>query len=443
MAKKGLTFACSNCGATTSAWSGKCRSCGEWNTLIEQSSGAALNQTGKILDVSRLQDSLGKAEDRFVSNISEVDEVLGGGIVAGSINLIAGQPGIGKSTLLLQLAEALGKDYEVLYVSGEESLGQLALRAKRLGVKADKLKLAASVSADDIAATLRQKSYNIVIVDSIQTVSTTLVPSASGSVAQITNSTHLITEAAKATGTAVILVGHVTKEGSIAGPKVLEHLVDVVLQLEGDRIGSFKLLRAVKNRYGSVNETGIFEMTDKGLMAVKSPSAALLRERQVSDGSIVHATLEGSKAVLVEIQALVNTSVYGYPKRTSSGFDLNRLNLLLAMLEKRTKLRLSDKDIYVNVVGGLQLKDPSADLAIIMAVASASTGRQLKSDLVVFGEVGLSGEIRHVQEAEKRYREAIKIGFSGVIGPSIAKKMTGYYGQTSVRKVLIDYLEKD
>jgi DNA repair protein RadA/Sms len=379
-----------------------------------------------------------------MTGVNEVDTVLGGGFVAGSVNLIAGQPGIGKSTLLLQLAYELSKKHSVLYVSGEESAHQIGLRAQRLGVESKELQLATSNVADDIAATIAAGSYSLVIVDSIQTVSCSAIASAAGTVSQITNSTQLLTAAAKQTNTALVLVGHVTKEGSIAGPKVLEHVVDVVLQLEGDRYGGFKVLRAVKNRYGSTNEAGIFEMGDTGLQPVDNPSAALLEERQVSDGSVVLATLEGTRPLLVEVQALVNRTSYGYPKRTASGIDLNRINLLVAMLEKRTKLNLADQDIYINIVGGIRLSEPAADLAVCMAIASASKGLQLKQNAVVFGEVGLSGEVRHVPFIEKRLAEATKLGFVGAIGPQLkGKKPAGYFPVRDVRTALNTFLEKD
>jgi DNA repair protein RadA/Sms len=284
-----------------------------------------------------------------------------------------------------------------------------------------------------------------VVVDSNQTVSCNGVSSAAGSVSQITNSTQLLTAAAKSTNTALIIVGHVTKEGSIAGPKVLEHVVDVVLQLEGDRYGGFKLLRAVKNRYGSTNEAGIFEMTDKGLTVVDNPSAALLAERQVSDGSIVLATMEGTRPLLVEVQALVNRTSYGYPKRAASGIDLNRVNLLVAMLERRTKLNLAEQDIYINIVGGIKLTEPAADLAICMAIASASKGMQLKGNAVVFGELGLSGEIRHVPHVDKRVAEAKKLGFDTIIGPvqKGAKANSAYKGMRDIKTALNTFLSKD
>ena len=303
-------------------------------------------------------------------------------------------------------------------MSGEESAGQVAMRAQRLGVNGgDALSFVASTSADDVAATIATGEYQLVVVDSIQTMSLQEVSSASGSASQITNAGNAIIRAAKASGSAVILVGHVTKEGSIAGPKVLEHLVDVVLSFDGDRYGGFKVVRAVKNRYGSTSEVAIFEMQQTGLAPVDNPSAALLAERHTADVSVVFAAMEGSRPLLVEIQALVNATNFGYPKRTASGFDLNRLNLLVAVLERRTKLNLSDKDIYINVVGGMKLQDPAADLAVAMAIASAAAGRTLDEGCVVFGELGLGGEVRQVAHADRRVAEAQKLGFTSAIGP--------------------------
>lgn len=447
MAKRGSTqFVCNNCGAVTSAWSGRCNTCGEWNSLeekIDLASGTAL-KSGRTLDTQSVTSSLARDHKRLQTGNAEVDNVLGGGLVAGSVNLLAGQPGIGKSTLLLQLADSLAQNQKVLYVSGEESAHQIGLRASRLHVQTDALQLATSTSADDIASTITSGKYDVVIVDSVQTIACEAVASGAGSVSQITNATSLLTAAAKQTNTALILVGHVTKEGNIAGPKVLEHLVDVVLQLEGDRYGGFKVLRAIKNRYGSTNEAGIFEMSDKGLTTVDNPSAALLEERQVSDGSIVLATMEGTRPLLVEVQALVNRTSYGYPKRAASGYDLSRLNLLVAMLEKRTKLNLADQDIYINVVGGIKVTEPAADLAVVMAIASAAKGLQLSKNVVVFGELGLSGEVRHVPHIEKRLAEAKKLGFAGAVGPKVkGKQPASYYGMPDVRTTLNTLLSKD
>jgi DNA repair protein RadA/Sms len=451
MAKKSaVQYVCDNCGANSPVWAGRCPQCGEWNTLHETlqlsgSSSVAAASNGSLLKTSIVDASAARDLPRLITGMKDVDEVLGGGVVPGSINLIAGQPGIGKSTLLLQLAYEVAKKVPVLYVSGEESAHQVSLRAERLGTTMGNLQLATSTSADDIATTIAGGAFQFVVVDSIQTVSCAAISSAPGTVSQITNSTQLITLAAKQTNTAVILVGHVTKEGNIAGPKVLEHVVDVVLQLEGDRYGGFKILRAVKNRFGSTNEAGIFEMTEQGMTPVENPSASLLAERQVTDGSVVLATLEGTRPLLVEVQALVNKTSYGYPKRAASGFDLNRLNLLVAMLERRTKLNLAEQDIYVNIVGGMRITEPAADLAVCLAIGSAAKGLQLKSNAVVFGEVGLSGEVRHVPQVEKRIAEAKKLGFEAAIGPQqkSGKKPTLLRSVPDVRTALNSFLEKD
>lgn len=449
MAKAKSQFVCQSCGATSQKWTGKCEQCGEWNTLVEQvvqaagksvvaraaHSGTALRP--QTLDVI----SATSDKNRLKTQFADLNDVLGGGILPGGVVLLAGQPGIGKSTLLLQVASHIASTQQVLYVSGEESAEQVKVRAVRLGADASaQLQFAASTSADDIASTIRSGAYNLVIVDSVQTLSLEDITSAPGTVSQITNSSNVIIRAAKESGSAVVLVGHVTKEGSIAGPKVLEHLVDVVLQFEGDRYGGFKMVRAIKNRYGSTNEVAIFDMVDSGLELVKNPSAALLAERQNSDGSVVLATMEGTRALLVEIQALVNPTNFGYPKRTASGFDLNRLNLLIAVLERRTKLKLSDKDIYINVVGGLKLADPAADLAVCIAIASAAAQRSLDEHLVVFGEIGLGGEIRTVHSVAKRVAEAKKLGFTKALGPKGSEKTSFIQNVRDVRTALIDYL---
>jgi DNA repair protein RadA/Sms len=450
MAKPKQQFICQQCGASYSKWTGKCENCGEWNSLVEQAplpggkSAVAKSATsGRILDTQSLESIT--AEDsliRLPTGFKDLDIVLGGGILPGGVTLLAGQPGIGKSTLLLQVTAFIAKQHEVLYVSGEESAHQVKLRAERLGASSgDKLGFVASTSADDIAATIRSGKYQLVVIDSIQTLSLDEITSAPGTVSQITNSSNVLIRAAKETGAAVVLVGHVTKEGSIAGPKVLEHLVDVVLQFEGDRYGGFKVVRAMKNRYGSTAEAAIFEMVEKGLAIVENPSAALLAERRDEDGSVVLATLEGTRPLLVEIQALVNPTSFGYPKRTASGFDLNRLNLLIAVLERRTKLKLSDKDVYINVVGGMKLSDPAADLAVCMAVASAAAQHKLEQGTVVFGEVGLGGEVRSVVGADKRVAEAKKLGFKQALAP-VATKNNFIVGVSDMRSALIDHLQK-
>lgn len=432
-------------------WTGKCDNCGEWNSLVEQAAPVATGKSavaksansGRVLTPQTMRSiAVEDAVKRMATGYDDLDAVLGGGVLPGGVLLMAGQPGIGKSTLLLQIASEIGKSTPVLYASGEESASQVKLRAERLGANTrEQLHFVASTSADDIAATIRSGAYKLVIIDSIQTLSLDEITSAPGTVSQITNSSNVIIRAAKEAGAAVVLVGHVTKEGSIAGPKVLEHLVDVVLQFEGDRYGGFKVVRAVKNRYGSTNEAAIFEMYEQGLRVVENPSAALLAERQNADGSVVMATLEGTRPLLVEIQALVNPTSFGYPKRTASGFDLNRLNLLIAVLERRTKLNLSDKDIYINVVGGLKLSDPAADLAICMAIASAAAGKRLDDGLVVFGEVGLGGEIRSVHSLDRRVSEAKKLGFTRAIAPKTGQKNSFTKGVGDMRQALIDYLQ--
>lgn len=451
MAKTISRFVCTNCGALYSSWAGKCQQCGEWNTLQEeavQPTYSGSTESGHKLTPQSITKSLSTNEKRMKTSMDDIDEVLGGGIVPGSVILIAGQPGIGKSTLLLQVASLIAQEKRVLYVSGEESDHQVGMRARRLGVhNVEGMQLATSNSADDIAATIITKQYDLVIVDSIQTISVQSVSSAAGSVSQITNSTNMLLSVSKQTNTALLLVGHVTKEGMIAGPKLLEHVVDVVLQLEGDAYGGFKVLRATKNRFGPTSDAAILEMVDEGLQSVKNPSASLLAERQVSDGSVVLATLEGTRPLLVEVQALVNKTSYGYPKRAASGIDLNRINVLVAMLERRTKLKLADQDIYINIVGGIKLSDPAADLAICLAIGSAAKGLQLKQNAVVFGEVGLSGEVRHVPFIEKRIAEAKKLGFDCAIGPRLSIKGKNkndpfLNAVKDVRSALNEFLEK-
>ncbi len=448
MAKAKTQFICQKCGAQYGKWTGKCENCGEWNSLTEQAVDAGKSVVaraglgGTVLQAQSFRDiEVEAATARLKTGIHDLDTVLGGGILSGGVVLLAGQPGIGKSTLLLQVTNYIAKATPTLYVSGEESTAQVKLRAERLGADiGEQLSFAASTSADDIAATIRSGAYKLVIIDSIQTLSLAEITSAPGTVSQITNSSNVIIRAAKEAGAAVILVGHVTKEGSIAGPKVLEHLVDVVLQFEGDRYGGFKVVRAIKNRYGSTAEAAIFEMNEMGLQVVENPSAALLAERQNADGSVVLATLEGTRPLLVEIQALVNPTSFGYPKRTASGFDLNRLNLLIAVLERRTKLNLSDKDIYINVVGGLKLQDQAADLAVCMAIASAAAGRKVDEYTVVFGEVGLGGETRSVIGVDKRIAEAKKLGFTKAIAPKSVSKNSFISGVGDIRQALIDYV---
>lgn len=451
MAKSHIQFACQQCGAIYKNWTGRCTACGAWSSLIQQfdeasrdeksavSRGQASGRTLEYVSINNLEAS--DDRERLKTGFPDLDTVLGGGILLGSVSVLAGQPGIGKSTLLMQICAEVANSHSVLYVSGEESAGQIKLRAIRLGAESENLKFASSTSANDIAKTIEGGEFDLVIVDSIQTLTLAEIASAPGGVSQVTNCGNLIIRAAKVSGTAVIIVGHVTKEGTMAGPKVLEHLVDVVLTFEGDRYGGFKIVRAVKNRFGSTSEAAIFEMNHSGLSEVENPSAALLSERQNTDGSIILATLEGTRPILVEIQALVTPTNFGYPKRTASGFDINRLNLLIAVVERRTKLKLNDKDVFINVVGGLKLQDSAADLAICLAIASAVAGRKLSEDFVVFGEVGLGGEIRSAFRPDQRISEAKKLGFAHAIAPATVKDEF-VIPVRDLRSTLIDYVNE-
>lgn len=455
MPKPKINYVCQNCGTTYAKWVGQCSNCGSWNTLVEQLPESTTEKkfalakgqsSGKKLDYANLSTiTPSDGKDRLTTEFPDLNTVLGGGILLGSVSLLAGQPGIGKSTILMQICSEIAKTRPVLYISGEESAGQVKLRAERLGATQDSaaaknLAFASSTSGNDIAKTIETGEFDLVIVDSIQTLAMDEIASAPGTVSQVTNCGNLIIRAAKATDTAVIIVGHVTKEGTLAGPKVLEHLVDVVINFEGDRYGGFKTIRAVKNRFGSTSEVAIFEMDNQGLKEVQNPSAALLSERQNTDGSIILATLEGTRPLLVEIQALVTKSNFGYPKRTASGFDINRLNLLIAVIERRTKLNLSDKDIYINVVGGIKLKDSAADLAVCLAIASAAAGRKLSEEYVVFGEVGLGGEIRSAFRPDQRIAESKKLGFTRAIAPATIKDKF-VIPVTDLRTTLIKYVK--
>jgi DNA repair protein RadA/Sms len=422
MAKTATKFVCQACAASYPRWMGKCEQCGAWNSLVEEaaavSAGTGKARPAAALKPTKLDAVETKRLPRIPSGLGEVDQVLGGGIVPGSVILLSGDPGIGKSTLVLQLAAHLAASERVLYVSGEESAAQIKLRADRMSVAAAGLDILTETNIDAIASTIEQGDYKLVIIDSIQTMAVEALTGSPGTVGQITASSQVLQSIAKRQHVATLIIGHVTKEGNIAGPKILEHLVDVVLYLEGEKYGAFKALRGIKNRFGSTSEVGIFEMGETGLIPVPNPSEALLAERQPGAGSVVLATLEGSRPLLVEVQALVSPTPFGYPKRTAVGFDLNRLNLLVAVLTKRARLNLSSSDIYVNVVGGLRVTEPAADLAIILSIASAFTDTQVPAKLVTFGEVGLSGEVRSVGQVQRRVSEAARLGYGLAVGPA-------------------------
>ncbi|MCW3477012.1 DNA repair protein RadA [Limobrevibacterium gyesilva] len=425
MAKPTTRFVCQSCGAAAPKWAGRCESCGEWNTMAEETAeagpGRANAKPGNARKIEFV-DLAGSATPppRAASGIAELDRVLGGGLVAGSALLLAGDPGIGKSTLLLQAAASLAKaGRRVLYISGEEAIEQVRLRARRLGLQGAKLELAASINLRDIAASLEQATdAAMVVIDSIQTMWMDSIDSAPGTVSQVRACSFELIRLAKTRNFAVVLVGHVTKEGAIAGPRVLEHMVDAVLYFEGDRGHQFRILRGVKNRFGATDEIGVFEMTDRGLAEVANPSALFLAERRGNiSGSAVFAGLEGTRPVLVEIQCLLAPNPGGSPRRSVIGWDSGRLSMLLAVLETRCGLRLNASDVYLNVAGGLRVGEPAADLAVAAALVSAATDQPADPGCVFFGEVGLSGEVRQVAQAESRLKEAQKLGFDAACLP--------------------------
>jgi len=418
-------FTCGACGAQQPKWSGQCPACEAWNTLVETPRAAAQAQGGRFGGFAdpRPVRSLGEVHaeeaERLGSGVAELDRVLGGGLVAGSAVLVGGDPGIGKSTLLLQCVAGLGAGASALYVTGEESAEQVALRARRLGVRAAELGVLAETRVQVILDTAARGSPRVMVVDSIQTVFTDLLQSAPGSVAQVRECAAQLVRLAKQTGTTVLMVGHVTKEGAIAGPRVLEHMVDTVLYFEGDQGSTFRILRAIKNRFGAVNELGVFAMTESGLKEVSNPSAMFIkRHGDPVPGSVVLATQEGTRPLLVEVQALVDQSHLATPRRLSVGLDTNRLAMLLAVLHRHAGIATFDQDVFVNVVGGVRVTEPAADLAICAAIVSSLRNRPVGLDVVVFGEVGLAGEVRPVQRGQDRLREAGKLGFKRVVLPT-------------------------
>lgn len=430
MAKEKTCYVCASCGYEAARWLGCCPDCGEWNTFEEQRKAApaaasaktaekaARYQTAHKSDIVPLSQVEERQEPRATTGNEELDRVLGGGLVTGSAILLGGDPGIGKSTLLLQVSGSLSQRCRVLYVSGEESVLQLKMRASRIGVPQDKLFVLAENDVESILEKCEAMQPDVLIIDSIQTMVSEDSASAPGSVSQVRQSAGAIVRYAKETGTSVFIVGHVTKEGSLAGPRILEHMVDAVLYFEGDRQHEYRLLRAVKNRFGSVNELGVFEMRAEGMVAVPNPSETLLSQRaRGTGGSVVFCTLQGSRPILCDLQALAARSFYSVPKRTVGGMDSGRVALLLAVMEKRAGKKLFDQDVYINVAGGLALSDPAADLAVCIAVASSLMGFTLSPSLSVMGEVGLCGEVRPVAQAERRVAECVRLGFTEILLP--------------------------
>lgn len=420
MAPKTKTiYACTECGAESTKWYGRCPTCGAWNSMEEQvqtqiSSGVT-QTAAKVQSIAHIQPN---DRQRYHTGMKELDRVLGGGIVRGGLMLIGGDPGIGKSTLLLQICQHLGADHTILYVSGEESEGQIKLRADRLGVISDTLLVLCENDMDTVLSTIQENKPDVVIIDSIQTMNLAEVASASGSVTQVRECTSAIMRLIKRLDISAFIVGHVNKDGAIAGPKVMEHIVDCVLYFEGDRHSSYRLLRCVKNRYGSTNEIGVFEMGSSGLMEVENPSMMLLSGRPLNvSGACVACTIEGTRPMLAEVQGLVSPTGFGNPRRMATGFDYNRLSLILAVLEKRAGYLFSNLDTYVNVVGGLWLDEPAMDLPVALALISGLKDVTVSSDTVAFGEIGLTGEIRAVSNADLRVSEAARMGFRRVIVP--------------------------
>ena len=428
-AKKSVFF-CQNCGHEESKWLGQCPACREWNTFVEEkvtSVKAGTVRDKKEAQIVALSSVETDEDERMMTEMAELDRVLGGGIVPGSLVLVGGDPGIGKSTLLLQVCQRLAAmNKKILYISGEESLKQIKLRANRMGDFSHTLFLMCETNLDMIRGVIEQQTPDMVVIDSIQTMYNEEVGSAPGSVSQVRESTNILMQLAKGLGISIFIVGHVTKEGTVAGPRVLEHMVDTVLYFEGDRHASYRILRAVKNRFGSTNEIGVFEMQKSGLVEVENPSEFMLSGRpEHASGSVVACAMEGTRPMLMEIQALVCKSSFGMPRRTAAGLDYNRVNLLMAVLEKRAGLPLSSYDAYVNIAGGIRMNEPAADLGIVMAIASSYKNKPVSEDAIVFGEVGLSGEVRAVTMPEQRVAEAKKLGFKTCILPEVSVKGLG------------------
>ena len=428
MAKNKTIFVCNNCGYESPKWMGKCPACNEWNSFFEEkvvnikaSSSKGSKERTKPVSLNKIE---GKESTRVSTGFEELDRVLGGGLVNGSLVLLGGEPGIGKSTLILQICNKIKTDGKVLYVSGEESAEQVKIRADRLNVKNENLLFLSETDIGNVEEEIINMNPSLVIIDSIQTMYSDEITSAPGSVSQVREITSKIMRMCKENGITTILIGHVTKDGNIAGPRVLEHMVDTVLYLEGERYFSYRVLRGVKNRFGSTNEIGMFEMQNEGLVEIDNPSSILISERKENvAGSVIVASMEGTRPLLVEFQALTSTSVFGLPKRTANGVDYNRLTLLIAVLEKKSGLLLGNQDVYLNVVGGLKVNEPALDLGVILATASSFKNIPIPRDVVAIGEVGLTGEVRSINLIEKRLKEAEKLGFKTCIIPESNKKV--------------------
>lgn len=423
MAKKDTVFICSNCGAEFPKWQGKCTACGSWSTLVEEKvqtsavTGKPVKKTISTNNPLLLKDVHVVTNHRIQTNFEELNRVLGGGLVSDSAVLIGGDPGIGKSTLLLQICESLSKEGHILYVTGEESASQIKMRAERIDIDLASAYVLAENDLDIITSKIDELKPKVIIIDSIQTVYSPEITSAAGSVSQVREATSILTRIAKKNNAAIFIIGHVTKEGTIAGPRVLEHLVDTVLYFEGDRYESFRILRAVKNRFGSTNEIGIFEMNDTGFKEVKNASGLFLNKDSKENGCCAACVLEGTRPMLVEIQALVSDSSFGNPRRMATGIDYNRMIMLTAVLEKKCGMMFANQDMYMNVVGGLKIIEPAADLAILSAICSSFKNKKISNDLISIGEVSLTGEIRGVSNIDKRINEAEKLGFTRIIIP--------------------------
>ena len=449
--KNKSVYVCQSCGYESVKWYGRCPDCGEWNSLVEEirqqvaasktrAASAAPAAPRATAQAARLSEISSDDSQRYKTGVGELDRVLGGGIVAGSVMLLSGDPGIGKSTLLLQICQYLCGSLKILYVSGEESARQLKLRANRLGVDSDNLYISATTDVENVLETVRKLSPDVVMIDSIQTMNLSALTSSAGSVTQIRECTQVLIGIAKSAEIPVFIVGHVNKDGAIAGPKMLEHMVDAVLYFEGERHQNYRILRAVKNRYGSTNEIGVFEMQERGLVEVKNPSQVMLNGRPTdASGTVVVCSLEGTRPILIEIQALVTKTNFGLPRRTSVGIDYNRVNLLMAVLEKRAGLALGNCDAYVNLAGGMKLGEPAIDLGIVVAIISSYKNRTVDPDTLIFGEVGLSGEVRGVSQAQQRVKEAEKMGFTTCIMPKA--NLEGLQGEFQIRLIGVGNLK--